>query len=442
MATFLLVHGTFAKSANWPALQDGLAEVAHEAGEKASFKQLAWSGKNRAAARESAASAILKSVQEIQSNSSNEKIFLIGHSHGGSAIAYFLKEHPEAANTLAGCAFLSTPFVAIRPRRNAFRLMALLLFFPYIFFMNIIPPPYYDTLPPEDLPLWTSADLFHWFIMSVGIAIYFLALFFIKKASDPHKVEQSIREQTADIPAGKYLFLRCSGDEAAAALSAVEFIAWLGMKAARLPELITRAFDPSRGAVRLFVLGGVFGLATGLITFGWVKILKFGFWRYFLSPDGPFIEHLWIVKQHLQDLQGSHILSADDVLSIFVRGFEILYALLAVVVICLVLLCLFAVLLIFVTQAVTSWAFGWTRLSTGFLVQLAIEPLPFGEHSLIHIDWATGSIGLDGMVHSWTYAHPVAIWHLRNWVKASLVAHSPSSSENLQPKELLPANAS
>jgi pimeloyl-ACP methyl ester carboxylesterase len=152
MATFLLVHGTFAQSANWPALQEGLAEEAREGGEKASFKQLAWSGKNRAAARESAASAILKSVQEIQSNSSNEKIFLIGHSHGGSAIAYFLKEHPEAANTLAGCAFLSTPFVAIRPRRNAFRLMALLLFFPYIFFVNIIPPPYYDISSPEDLP--------------------------------------------------------------------------------------------------------------------------------------------------------------------------------------------------------------------------------------------------------------------------------------------------
>jgi hypothetical protein len=212
--------------------------------------------------------------------------------------------------------------------------------------------------------------LFHWFIMSVLIAIYFWALFFIKKASDPHKVEQSIREQTADIPAGKYLFLRCSGDEAAAALSAVEFIAWLGMKAARLPELITRPFDPSRvSGVRLFVLGGVFGLATGLITFGWIKILKFGFWRYFLSPDGPFIKHLWMVKQHLQ------VLSADDVLPIFLGGFEILYALLAVVVICLVLLCLFAVLLIFVTQAVTSWAFGWTRLSTGFLIELAIEPL-------------------------------------------------------------------
>jgi len=95
MATFLLVHGTFAKSTDWPAVREGLAEAVHEAGETASFKPLAWSGKNRAAAREAAASAILKSVQDIQSSSNNEKIFLIGHSHGGSAVAYFLWACPD-----------------------------------------------------------------------------------------------------------------------------------------------------------------------------------------------------------------------------------------------------------------------------------------------------------------------------------------------------------
>jgi triacylglycerol esterase/lipase EstA (alpha/beta hydrolase family) len=119
VATFLLVHGTFAKSAHWPALQKGLAEAARATGETAYFKQLSWSGQNRAAARQGAASAILKSVQDIQSNSNNERIFLIGHSHGGSAIAYFLKQYTEVEKTLNGCAFLSTPFIAMRPRNKA-----------------------------------------------------------------------------------------------------------------------------------------------------------------------------------------------------------------------------------------------------------------------------------------------------------------------------------
>jgi alpha-beta hydrolase superfamily lysophospholipase len=79
--------------------------------------------KNRARARQAAASAILELVQKIRSTAGNEQIFLIGHSHGGSAISYFLKEHSEAAKTPSGCAFLSTPFVAVRPRSQALRLI-------------------------------------------------------------------------------------------------------------------------------------------------------------------------------------------------------------------------------------------------------------------------------------------------------------------------------
>jgi triacylglycerol esterase/lipase EstA (alpha/beta hydrolase family) len=94
MATFILVHGTFAKSAHWPFLQDSLAETARAAGDEPLFEQLTWTGRNRARARQAAASAIFTSLQKIQRTSANEKIFLIGHSHGGSAIAYFLKEHP------------------------------------------------------------------------------------------------------------------------------------------------------------------------------------------------------------------------------------------------------------------------------------------------------------------------------------------------------------
>ena len=116
MATFILVHGTYAKSAQWPKLRHALAEAAYATGDKPVFEPLTWTGRNRARDRQAAAAAIHALVQSVQRASINEKIFLIGHSHGGSAIAYFLREHPEAAKMLAGCAFLSTPFVAIRPR--------------------------------------------------------------------------------------------------------------------------------------------------------------------------------------------------------------------------------------------------------------------------------------------------------------------------------------
>src|SRR5262245_7574025 len=410
MATFILVHGTFAKSAHWPVLQDSLADTARVAGDTPSFEQLTWTGRNRAGARQAAASEIFALVKRIQCTSANEKIFVIGHSHGGNAIAYFLKEHPEAASALAGCAFLSTPFIAIRARRKAFWLMVLLLFFPCLFFMKIIPPPYYDISPPErlDLPYWSSAHWFYLFITIIGVAIFSLALFFVKRASDPHKVEQAIRQQTADIPPGHYLFLRCSGDEAAAGLAAFQAIAWLGMKGSRLLELVTRPFDLTKFSKRLSGADAVraallFGIVPGLITFGWLKIFGFGVFRYF-SPGGPFVSKL--EKVQILSQKPKNLNMTETVIYLLGYMTEIAYDLVAVVVLCTMFLCLFAVLLIFVTQAVTSCAFGWTRLSTGFVVELAIEPLPFGEHALTHIDWAAGSIGLDGMVHSWTHAHP------------------------------------
>jgi hypothetical protein len=438
MATFLLVHGTLffqrllgTKAAHWPKLQDSLTETARAAGEVPLLEHLQWTGRNRASARQDAASAIFTSVKTIQRTCANEKIFIIGHSHGGSAIAYFLKEHPEASKTLAGCAFLSTPFVAIRPRRDAIRLISVLLFFPFIAFASLwiqITSPYRG-IPITEVPQMSimeevQAHLFALFGLGVVAAIICLAVVFLRRAVNPQKLEQSIRQQTADIPAGNYLFLRCSGDEAAAALSAAQFIAWLGMKVSKILELLTRPFfdvlsamTAAKGfsratAVRYIVVSVVYYAVLASIAYGWFNVLpdivKFGVFGYFFSPDGPFLGKLIRIFSPLT-------------VSNFVHMTTILGTFVSFVVVCLLLFCLLAALLIFFTQALTSWVFGWTRLSTGFVVELAIEPLPFGEHRLVHIDWtAAGSIGLEGKVHSWTYAHQDAIKCLQNWVRESL----------------------
>jgi hypothetical protein len=380
------VHGTFAKSAHWPILQNSLAETARSAGHESRFEWLRWTGRNRARARQTAASDISALVQRIQRTSANERIFIIGHSHGGSAIAYFLKELPEAAKTLAGCAFLSTPFVAIRPKKEAVGLIALLLLFPFFTFMAI----WNEIMRPRDDLAQAPVYVFGAVIAAV---IGFLIWFYFKKASAPEKVKQSIRQQTADIPTGNYLFLRYSGDEAAAALSAAQFIAWLGIKVSTILRLLTRPLftEGKIGTVSWSVVL-IFLLPT--IAYGWLEVLP-DFIKFVIHyPDSSFLGNL------------------NSVLTV--------YKLASLVIVSMLLVCLLAVFLIVITQAVTSWAFGWTRLSTGFLVELAIEPLPFGEHSLVHIDWAANSIGLDGYVHSWTYARPDAIKHLQNWVRASL----------------------
>ena len=417
MATFILVHGTWAKSAHWPILQDSLAETARAAGDAPVFEQLRWTGTNRARAREAAASEISALVQRIQHTSANERIFIIGHSHGGSAIAYFLKNFPEAAKTLAGCAFLSTPFVAIRPKKEALVLITVLLLFPFFTFLAI----WNETMKPRtnlppDTPFanlvmdaLTQAPVYTFGVVTAAVS-GFLIWFYFKKASAPERLKQSIRQQTADIPAGNYLFLRYSGDEAAATLSAAQFIALLGIKVSKILRLLTRPlfFEGKIGAVSWWVVYVILLqiFATGLLMLP-------DFIKFVIDYPHGHLKALFDFIGFVVYYPGSSFLGRPNSVFIVYNAVSLVSGLL-------LLVCLLAVFLIVITQAVTSRAFGWTRLSTGFLVELAIEPLPFGEHSLVHIDWAANSIGLDGYVHSWTYAHPDAIEHLQNWVSQTL----------------------
>ena len=405
MATFILVHGTWVGSAHWPILQDSLAETARAAGDAPVFEQLRWTGTNRARAREAAASEISALVQRIQHTSANERIFIIGHSHGGSAIAYFLKNFPEAAKTLAGCAFLSTPFVAIRPKKEALVLITVLLLFPFFTFLAI----WNETMKPRVMDAWTQAPVYVFGVVTAAVSGV-LIWFYFKKASAPERLKQSIRQQTADIPAGNYLFLRSSGDEAAATLSAAQFIALLGIKVSKILRLLTRPlfFEGKIGAVSWWVVYVILLqiFATGLLMLP-------DFIKFVIDYPHGHLKALFDFIGFVVYYPGSSFLGRPNSVFIVYNAVSLVSGLL-------LLVCLLAVFLIVITQAVTSRAFGWTRLSTGFLVELAIEPLPFGEHSLVHIDWAANSIGLDGYVHSWTYAHPDAIKHLQNWVSQTL----------------------
>ncbi|OPY98931.1 hypothetical protein A5906_30710 [Bradyrhizobium sacchari] len=387
MATFIFVHGTFAKSAEWPLLRNALIEASHTRGQEARFPPITWTGKNTIAAREAAAIKISDAVLSARSIGRDEKIFLIGHSHGGSAIAYFLKNH-EAAAVVDGCAFLSTPFVAIRPRTNAVGLILLTVFVA----LNVAGI--------------SRVILAHFGYPSLGFTIAVVGILAIVLSARKLRtqdrrtlvVKETIKQQTADVPQGQYLFVRCSGDEAAAALSAVQFLAWLGVKISKVLGRIVRPFSSSS-----VLIVGIFSCLATLVISSSVQIGLVMLSN--IRRDAGICGFLHII---------SEVFSTD-----FLGVLVILFLTLGLP--CIVLSFLGMSLGVFLTQAVASWAFGWTRLSTGLLVELAIEPVPFGEHPLVHIDWTEGR-GLEGIVHSWTYEHPVAVQRVRNWVEASLIA--------------------
>ena len=114
--TFLLVHGTFARGANWTApespLCGALVSAANDLDLAADIERIPWSGRNRVRDRIEAARKIDCALRRIDRDVSPH-VVLVGHSHGGSAIAHFLRRR-ENVPRVSGCAFLSTPFVATR----------------------------------------------------------------------------------------------------------------------------------------------------------------------------------------------------------------------------------------------------------------------------------------------------------------------------------------
>jgi hypothetical protein len=406
MTTFIFVHGTFVTKANWPALQAGLVEAAGAANDIVQFKQLVWSGKNRAGAREDAAEAILTLVEQIRSSSPNEKIIAVGHSHGGSAIAYFLKKFPEASKALCGCAFLSTPFVAIRPRQEALRAIFMTMFLlavgaamcwgHYAASQARVASVRVDSWP----PLYLGAAVM---ILIVLVCRLTLRKKYRSQEDIDELVEQTIRQQTADLPEGEYLFLRCSGDEAAAALSAAQFISWMGSKVFNFYERIFRPLFSKRRMVRN-VFAALVPLITGIGLTVSVALLP------------SVVEVISMLFSGSKLFAGTeHYLSAP----LFV-ALMFIVAFVALVLPLIFFVCLVSATLILAMQAFTFWLFGWTGWVGGFLVELAIEPLPFGRHSLVHIDWNSSSSTATGIVHSWTYAHPASIKCIKDWASLRL----------------------
>jgi pimeloyl-ACP methyl ester carboxylesterase len=390
MATFLFVHGTFAKGAQWPELRAALIEAV-KPDETAYFEEVTWSGRNRARARQVSADKIQTRVAQIRDAMPHEKVFIVGHSHGGSAVAYFLKRSSELTRAVSGYVFLSTPFVAIRPRRRLHGFFQTTTFL-FCLFLIICWTGMFDP---------ASVELFEVSAFSIGMWTLLLTAAILtvitsdKRLSLENVIDTSVKQQTADLPDGTYLFLRCSGDEAAAALSTAQFIAWISTQAAHWIAGIFSFINRPTNTVAGFSLKVLAGISIGIPAAVLVSGSTFG---------TPYF-------QQVEALTGfSDFLSKFVVVGIFAIPIVALG-------------CLFAALLAFFLQAVTSWLFGWTDLKTGFLVELAIEPLPFGIHSLVHVDWNAGASGVGGITHSWTYAHPVAIKIVKAWVSARLAGH-------------------
>ena len=477
MTTFLLVHGTFAKDAEWTQPQSQFCQVFRKAlseiGEVAKFVPIAWSGRNRITDRLVAAKEILSKVNSIKSDFPNEKLFVVGHSHGGSAISYYLNMYQEEAASILGAIFLSTPFIALRPKDNIesrTKLYFYVFCFSIYFFLFFVCQRYAEIADAKDQGFYLLSALN--LIFGTSLIGLYRAFLFWKKLADRRRSEVDLIIKNIDschLPDGHYLFIRFSGDEAAAGLSFAQFLSYgfdklVDLIYSKQSLLITRleahslvgkgfaealclvalcvwfCFSPLIAGYRVNLTEAM-ALAKNVASEAReeekqelkqkMAELKNDRARltYLLGPydtqrQGPpalppdkssfrMREEIGRLVDRMENIQrqlDQDIIDVDKstiVKFYFISSLKVLSAF------------IFTVLGIFAAAILVIFAslrtFGSTQLAEMLYIEHSVEVLPQGNHQLIHLDWKDLRFG-SGLRHSQVYSSSRALKSLTDWV--------------------------
>jgi pimeloyl-ACP methyl ester carboxylesterase len=217
------IHGTWARGAKWAEPDSRLSTRLLESLDDAVLKPFYWSGKNSHRARKKAAQELRSFVCDLAIEFHGSQLFLVGHSHGGTVALYALEDSNTLAR-VAGLICLSTPFISVHAHS---RFGSLPSMFPQLLastaallfglalhargFISIIS----TGLTPQDA------------IQYANIVCAFALTFLVSRQSvlDGKRVAQDLSTRPrASLP---LLIMRCSGDEASAALAAAQFCTWI-----------------------------------------------------------------------------------------------------------------------------------------------------------------------------------------------------------------------
>jgi pimeloyl-ACP methyl ester carboxylesterase len=417
MAVFILVHGTFARNAPWTTTDSPLCTrlrgSAGEHGQSARFIPIEWSGKNLGRDRLETAKSIAHEIESSRSAEPDQPIFLIGHSHGGSAIAYFLKNFPDLRDAVAGCAFLSTPFVALRVRPLWAELLTALVtaLGTAVLLLAVAIAAYAANEHEQTWTLNQAALAFAVCFVPGVVAATWIWIRVAPRIKD--KLYDSLSRRvadgdTADIPVGHNLFLRASGDEAAALLAASQFVAWvMGTVAEFSSALVLRIralFLWVGGSIPgLIALFSFFLLFSTWLLFLFATRLGFGTWDYLFSM----FDRSWRI-----DTFGIFgVIVEFGVRGLFPIFILLFFGMLAYSIV---------LILTLTVGSLTLRLFGWLNVLEAIFIDFSAEPAPYGQVNFIHIDWKDQGIDASGLSHSRTYLNPHALKCLAAWASERL----------------------
>jgi hypothetical protein len=383
-----LIHGTFAKNAAWTAETSSFRESIVDGLQiEATFERLAWSGRNSLPDRILAAEELAAMLLRQHSADPDGLQIVIGHSHGGGILAYALTRHPELAAHVSGV-FLATPFIDARARRDwvaiarltavgFLTLFVVALTWAMFAYLSFFEASLFVVLAPM-----LSAQLLAMFIAFSTVPVRFLTSRF-----DPNALAKTI--SNCQLPNGAYLFVRTTGDEASSFLSVAQFSAWLfsrlisfltGLLPPRLQQIFEGAFAVGSG----FFGGGVWLLLYRVFVDGLPANFNYDYWNSQPRPEK--LDNLLILL----------VLLGAALIVFFISIYFVLVS------------------IFFLICWVGHRSFGRASFATAMFIELVVEPIPIGSHTLIHASWVDTDRGLS---HSSPYQNPEAIALIREWIK-------------------------
>lgn len=389
----VLVHGTFAQGAGWARESSSFArELCRLEGYRTITTSFSWSGRNLIGDRLVAAEALSTQVEEIRRLHPSASMVLVGHSHGGSVIAYALKANPLLGRQLAGCAFLSTPFVSMQTKSEwiaiargmAFSLAtALAAVATTLYWFGIFKLNQFERLHPQLMV----------YLLLAGVVLYGLMLRLGRIGSEAYvRLDRVWNERarilsTVDLPPGYYGFFRAVGDEAASLLASFQFLTWI----------VGKLNTAIAGMLRIIS-----------------KILP----RILLSL-GVLALSVVVAEELSRDIIPKSLPGAIDSLYEWTNGSTLLGLVLWVLIALMASLSL-ALTSAFLVSIALVPSFGSSFLLTALFYDMAVEPVPFGRHVLHQLRF--GRRGRRGLAHSATYSDAAAVQAVCAWMRTACEA--------------------
>lgn len=409
---FLLIHGTWAPKSKWSYPTSSLGQALAAQFEGCTIDRVQWSGSNTFAAR-------LDAAEEIKRKTENHDgpVFLIGHSHGGSAAMYALRDSQSLRDKVKGAVFMSTPFMAfaLRPGYRSLYVglvaaLFLLVMLPVMFFIGFFGLRGSFSEGAHSIAVVIVGGLAFSLAAAVAYGLYISRDRVVAMIAG--LIARAKSYETVHASNTPILLLRSTGDEVALALGTLQLLAtisgklsaWLAATVSGIVEMLDRATrNPLGKATTMFIAIGLVFVCVVAGGFAAAFGLNFKYWIDSVAP----LATSWSLDDPVFNWAYRLLLVVVDGLVVLLGTTSLLFVVFTIIA--------------WSISVLALWVFGELSPVRAFWFEYAAEPLPFGEHTFIHIAWndnpkerVTERFSLH---HSEPYADANAIKQLIIWME-------------------------